>query len=98
MLNYSNLFFRSGNPTIDNYDFLKRFGTLYDLLIDLLNERSDVIKATKEQSGMIKKVNELGTFVLLEEESTKNGKSRSAIRKAKTKTQRSEIISIQRVL
>ena len=27
MINYQNVFFKSGNPTIDNFDFLKRFGT-----------------------------------------------------------------------
>ena len=33
MINYNNLFFKTGNPTIDNYDFLKRFATLYDFFI-----------------------------------------------------------------
>ena len=69
IINYNNLFFRSGNLTIDNYDFLKRFGTLYDFLIDLLNEKIHIFKATKEQSEITKKLNELGGFVLLEEES-----------------------------
>ena len=39
MIKYKNLFFKAGNPIINNYHFLKRFGTLYDFLIDLLNER-----------------------------------------------------------
>ena len=69
---------------------------MYDFLIDLINERTDVIKATKEQTEMIKKINELGSFVLLEEESIKKEKSRGAIKKAKTKTQTREIISLQR--
>ena len=38
MINYNNLFFEPGDPIIKNFDFLKRFGTLYDLLLDLLNE------------------------------------------------------------
>ena len=38
-INYKNLFFKSGNPAIDNYDFFKRFGTLHDLLINLLNKK-----------------------------------------------------------
>ena len=42
------------------------------------------------------KINELGSFVLLEEESIKKEKSRGAIKKAKTKTQTREIISLQR--
>ena len=35
-INYKNLLFKSGSPAIDNSDFFKRFGTLYDL-IDLLS-------------------------------------------------------------
>ena len=52
MIKYKNLIFKTGNPA---YDFLKRFGTLYDFLIYLLNERTDIIKVSKEQSEMIKK-------------------------------------------
>ena len=37
MINYNHLFFKTDNPIIKNFDFLKRFGTLYDLLIDILN-------------------------------------------------------------
>ena len=47
MINYKNLFFRAGNPAIDNYDMLKRFGTFYGLLVDLLNKEIDTIKASK---------------------------------------------------
>ena len=68
MINYKNLLFKESNPTIDNYDFLKRFGTLYDFLIDLLNEIIGIIKATEEQNEMITKINEPGNFVLLKEE------------------------------
>ena len=75
---------------------MKRFGTLYDFLIDLFKERIDITKVRKEQSEMIKIINELGSFVLLEEGSFKKEKSRDAIKKAKRKTQRSEIISLQR--
>ena len=45
---------------------------------------------------MKKKKNELGGFVFLEEESIKNEKSKGAIKKSKTKTQRRTIISSQR--
>ena len=34
--------------------FLKRFGTLYDLLNDLLNEKISTDKAVKEEDEMIK--------------------------------------------
>ena len=54
MINCNNLFFKTGNPIIKNFDFLKRFGTLYNLLFDLLNEEISTIKAAKEQNEMIK--------------------------------------------
>ena len=38
MINYKNLFFITSNTIIDNFSFVKRFGTLYNLLIDLLSE------------------------------------------------------------
>ena len=40
MINNNNLFFKTGGPIIKNFDFLKRFGTLYDLLLDLLHEEA----------------------------------------------------------
>ena len=80
---------------IDNYDFLERFDTLYDFVIDLLNERIGIIKASKEQNEMIKKMNELRDFVFLEEESINKQKSREVIKKANTKTQKRKIISSQ---
>ena len=55
MVNYNNLFFKTGNPTIGNYDFLKRFGTLHNLLIDLLNEKISISKEAKKQNEMRKK-------------------------------------------
>ena len=51
----NNLFSKTVNSTIDNYDFLKRFGTLYDLLIDLLDEKISISKVAKEQNEMKKK-------------------------------------------
>ena len=68
MINYKNLFFESGNSTISNYDCFKRFETLYNLLINLLNEKMSLIDASIEQIEMITKVEELNTFVSLEEE------------------------------
>ena len=94
--NYKNLFFKSGNPTIDNYDFLKRFGTLYDFLLDLLSEKISLKKAAIEQNEMIEKIVELKIFVLLEEKNIDKEKSKGAMRKAKTKTQRKKTISIQK--
>ena len=56
----------------------------------------DIIKATKEQSEIIKKINKLGSFVLLEEESIYKEKSSGVVKKAKTKVQRKKIISSQK--
>ena len=49
MINYPNLLFKTGNPIIDNFDFLKRFGTLNDLLTDLLNRKISTIKVKKNK-------------------------------------------------
>ena len=67
MTNYENLFFKTGNPAIDNYDFLKRFDTLYDLFYDLICEAISIKKAAKEKNEMLKKIEELKNFVLSEE-------------------------------
>ena len=67
MINYNNLFFKAGDLSIKNFDFLKRFGTLYDLLIDLLSEKISTLVAKKKQEEMKEKIDELGSFVLLEE-------------------------------
>ena len=88
MISYKNLLFKGGNPTVNNCDFLKRCGTLYGFLIDLLNERIGIIKATKEQNEMITKINEPRNFMLLEEESIDKEKGKGTIKKVNTKTQR----------
>ena len=49
MINYENLFFKTGNPAIDDYDFLKRFGTLYDLFYDLISETISIKKQQKNK-------------------------------------------------
>ena len=41
-------FLNTGNPISKNFDFFKRFGTLYDLLNDLINEKINILNATKE--------------------------------------------------
>ena len=55
MINYDNLIFITGNPVIKNFDSLKRFGTLYNLLLVLLNEEISTFKAAKEQKEIIRK-------------------------------------------
>ena len=54
-IDYKTLLFESDSPAINNYDFFKRFGTLYDFLIDLLNERINLNKTAIKQNEMIKK-------------------------------------------
>ena len=84
-INYNNLFFKTGNSIIRNFDFFKIFGSLYDLFIDLLNEKN-TLKATKEQNKMMKKIEELKDFILLEEKGITNKNTQSIIKKARTKT------------
>ena len=90
-INYKNLFFKSGSFTTGNHDFFKRFGTLYDLLIDLLNEKICLRKPNIEQSEMIAKIVGLENFALSEEKI-----NRGTTEKGKTKTQKRKTISIQK--
>lgn len=72
IINYNDLFFKTANSSDNNFDFEKRFGILFDLLIDLLNEKIIINKAKQEQEQMIGKINKLNDFILLEEESIKS--------------------------
>ena len=69
MINYNNLLFKTGNTVTNNFDFLRQFGTLYDLSIDLLTEKISIFKAANKQNGMFKKIEQLKDFTLLEEKS-----------------------------
>ena len=89
------MFFKTGDPIIKNFDFLKRFGTLYNLLLDLLNQKISSIKVAKVQNEMISKIEELRNFILLDEKSITN-KNTQSIKKVKTKIQRKEIFGAQR--
>ena len=80
------MFFKTGNSIIKNFDFLKRFGTFYDLLIGLCNRETSINKAEKEQNEMIEKITALSNFVSSED--INGEKSRGAIKKAKTKAQK----------
>ena len=78
-----------------NFGFFKRLGTLYDLLIDLCNEKISTHKAVKEQNEMIIKIEELKNFISSEEKDSTNKNTWSIINKTKKKTQRKEIFSKQ---
>ena len=87
MISCNDFFFKTGNLIIKNFDSLKRFDTLYDLLIDLLNEKISILKATKEKNEITSKIRELHDFILLEQESiTNKNTQKGIIKKAKTKT------------
>ena len=85
MINYNNFLFETANPFINNFDFLKRFGSLHDLLIDVLNEKINIFEAAEEQNEMIKKIAELKGLILLEEESITKKKHKVLQRKQKQK-------------
>ena len=93
-INYKNIFFNSGSSAIDNYDFFKRFGSLYDLLIDLLNEKIRLKKTVIEQIEMTEKIEELRNLALLDKKNISEENNIDAIKK--TKTQRRKTISIQK--
>ena len=97
MINYNNLIFKTGNLIIKNFDFLKRFGTLYDLLIDLLSEKISTLEAAKERGEMKENINELGNFVLLEKKSIKKNKTEVNIKKVENKKWRNQILGSQKM-
>ena len=93
MKDYSHLFSKTGNSDINNFEPFKRFGTFFDLLIDLLNENIIINDVKQEQKEMIDKIED---FILLKEKSIMKKKTRSIIKKATTKTQRKEILRAQK--
>ena len=70
LINYYNLFFKSGLISVENLDFFKRFGTLYDLLIDLLNEKMSINEVIFDQNRMGNKINNLLKILTIENEKT----------------------------
>ena len=58
-INYKNLLFKSGDIDVKNVDFLKNFGTLYDLLKSLLNENMTNDEVEQGQYVTTKKIIEL---------------------------------------
>ena len=95
MINYNNLFFKTGDLVIKNFDVLKRFDTLHDLSTDLFNEEISALEAAKERNEKIEKINELGNFVLLEEESIKKTQSMSQ-RKQKIKHRQIKLLEYKK--
>ena len=73
LIKYKNFLINSGNISIDNSDFCKRFGTLHDLFYDLISEKISLKKAATEQNQMKKIILELRNFGLLEEKEKTEG-------------------------
>ena len=48
------MFFEIDDPVIRGYDFFKNVGTLYDLLISLLNENETILNSSTMQLDLIK--------------------------------------------
>ena len=47
MINYNSLFFKTGDPSIKNFDFFKRLGLLYNFLIGLFSEKISALKTAQ---------------------------------------------------
>ena len=48
-INYDNFVFKLCDHTINNFDLLKGFGTLHNLLINLLNKKTSIKKGNKNR-------------------------------------------------
>ena len=55
MISYQDLLFKTGNPFVGNFGLLKRFGSLYNLLIYLLSEEIRTLRAAKEQTKIMER-------------------------------------------
>ena len=63
-IDYNNLFFGIDNePVVTNAVFLKEFGTLYDLLIYLLNNSMRIVTSTEDQIHFFKAITVLKKFI-----------------------------------
>ena len=62
-MNYNNLFFEIDDPVIKSFDFLENVGTLYDLLINLLNENENIHNSLVTQIYLAKIISKLKTTI-----------------------------------
>ena len=76
LINYNNLFFKTGLPSIENFDFFKRYVTLNDLLIDLLNVKISIEVALLDQNKMVSEIYYLLTLLKNENKKVKIGKAK----------------------
>ena len=61
-IDYNDLFFEMDDPVIKNFDFLNKVGTLYDLLINLLNENEFLFGSSGMQVDLAKIIVSLKSF------------------------------------
>ena len=62
-IDYNNLFFEIDDPVIKSYNFLKHFGTLYYLLINLLNENETILDSSTMQLDLAKIIYSLESII-----------------------------------
>ena len=74
-----------------DYNFLEKFGTLYDLFLNLLTKAINTRKAKKEQNEMLKMIETLKNFILSQEKTIKKT-TKGAKQKVKIKTEIKEDI------
>ena len=63
MIDYNNLVFEIDDPVIKSFDFLENVGTLYDLLINLLNENENIPDSSAMQIYLAKVTSKLQTTI-----------------------------------
>ena len=81
-IDYNNLFFSIDNePVAKDVDFLKEFGTLYDLLIYLLGNNKRITISLKDQSKFFEAITLLETINLGIKDDIKDDKMKNKKRK-----------------
>ena len=97
IINYSNSSRETDNySVVSDYDFFKKFGTLYNLFFNLYTKAVSTEEAVREQNELIKILEELKNFILSKEESIKEKTTKGARKGVKTKAERKEDIKAQR--
>ena len=84
-IDYNNLFLKIDDPAIKSFDFLENVGTLYDLLINLLNENENIVDSLAMQIYLAKIISKLKTTIFEKNENIID----------KSKKQKKEIFAAQ---
>ena len=62
-IDYNDLFFEVDDPIIKSFDFLSEVGTLYDFLINLLNENQTLLNSSGMQVHLAKIIESLNNII-----------------------------------